>query len=159
MTNDKLIILDTSPFIYYVLGIFCINRNEDILKIFNKIKLTNSLGINGFLFLEGYLSNGYKFLVPTYVLVETINHIKNEKSLSYNKYFSYVLDIIPLILNENKVIEFAVKDSKIYMANQYKYLGITDNFMYVNSTNYDYPVITSDKELYAKLKGNSILFA
>lgn len=111
------------------------------------------------MFLEGYLSNGYKFLVPTYVLVETINHIKNEKSLSYNKYFSYVLDIIPLILNENKVIEFAVKDSKIYMANQYKYLGITDNFMYVNSTNYDYPVITSDKELYAKLKGNSILFA
>lgn len=159
MTNDKLIILDTSPFIYYVMGVFCINRNEDINKYFNKIKLTNTLGINGFLLLEGYLSIGYKFLAPTYVLVETINQIKNEKSLKFNKYFSNVLEIIPMLLNENKVKELSVEDSQIYMTNQFKYLGITDNFMIFNSNEFDFPVITSDKELFDKLQGNSILFA
>jgi len=159
MNKEKMFILDTSPFIYYVFGMFCINKNEDIYINFKKFKLTNNLGVEGFLFLDSYLSNGYKFLVPTYVLVESINKIKNEKSLKFNKYFSNVLEIIPMLLNENKVKELSVEDSQIYMTNQFKYLGITDNFMIFNSNEFDFPVITSDKELFDKLRGNSILFA
>lgn len=159
MNKEKMFILDTSPFIYYVFGMFCIKKNEDIYINFKKFKLTNNLGVEVFLFLDSYLSNGYKFLVPTYVLVESINKIKNEKSLKFNKYFSNVLEIIPMLLNENKVKELSVEDSQIYMTNQFKYLGITDNFMIFNSNEFDFPVITSDKELFDKLQGNSILFA
>lgn len=159
MSNEKSIILDTSPFIYYIIGEFCKNKTNDFRDTFRKINLTKQLGFNGYIFIDRLHKQGFKFLIPTYVLVEAVNHIKNEKNFSGNKYYSEVLELIPEMFLNNQFKELIVSNSVEFMTIDYKYYGLTDNFLILNSNNLKYPVMTSDIELYNKLYGNSILFA
>lgn len=159
--KNEHIILDSGPFIYYILRSYLEttkkskHAKEQAWK--NYTITPNNLKYFDLKDKIDYLSfKNCKFYIPTYVLVETVNKIKNslpkKDTESYDKY----LQVIPIILAQNNFKEIVVKDSRLFMKDSFHYLGLTDNFIIINSNEYNYPVITTDKLLYEKLDTNSI---
>lgn len=162
--KNKHIILDTGPFIYYILRFYLETTKKSKHakeEAWRKYNLT-SHNLKHFDLKDklDYLSfNNCNFHIPTYVLVETVNHLKNKLPRRDEDSFDIYLKIIPIILSQNNFKEIVVYDSRIFMKDAYNYLGITDNFIILHSNELNYPVITSDELLYKKLQNNPMFLA
>ena len=158
---NKNIILDTAPFIYYILRSYLDSTKKSKHakeQAWRNYTLTpNNLNYFDFKDKLDFLSlMNCKFHIPTYVIVETVNSLKNNIPKKDNDSYDKYLKIIPLILSQTNFKEIAVSDSRIFMTDAYHYLGLTDNFVIMNSNEFNFTVITSDKLLYKKLHSESI---